>query len=116
MHAKVFDLLNQKLATNDALKPMVETLAKANADALLKNVFRFKPQFDTPREGRVWVWTITLCEHSDAIYSEHLQALSKMRRSDIGFAPQHSADGPIDKSITGKIDPAGHAAKHVKKT
>ena len=67
---------------------------------------RLKAKHDKPREGRPWVWSLTLAEVVLAEMRAALQTIarwSKENRTGLAkgkqIAPQHSQDGNIVKGI-----------------
>ena len=80
---------------------MIRSLATMTPESIDASVFRLRPRFDAPKEGRVWIWGLLLSETTVPDYRRCLDSLSKVRIAEMAVLPQHSQDGPIIKWIAG---------------
>jgi hypothetical protein len=71
---------------------LLQALPKPEIDI---NVFRLRPKHPEPKEGRAWIFQLTVAGGAAQEYWSSLRTLSKHDCKEIQVAPQRSRDGPL---------------------
>ena len=102
----VFNEINAVTPAGTEGSSAVKEMLKLQTAQLDEFFVRLKAKHDKPREGRPWVWSLTLAEVVPTELRAAVQAVARWSKENraglakgIQIAPRHSQDGNIVKNI-----------------